>query len=116
MRISDWSSDVCSSDLVARINADANVERQLRLAEAARANLARRIGRPIDGALDDTLLDRLSGANIYGPVAPVRSEEHTSALQSLMRISYSVFCLKNKIYLQFGLLYCCMFIKYQARS
>jgi cobalt-zinc-cadmium efflux system outer membrane protein len=34
---------------VARINADANVERQLRLAEAARANLARRIGRPIDG-------------------------------------------------------------------
>src|SRR3546814_10545917 len=98
MRISDWSSDVCSSDLdrrvttardqariasdalraasvrvqagraspleqqradVARINADANVERQLRLAEAARANLARRIGRPIDGALDDTL-DRKS--------------------------------------------------------
>src|SRR3546814_10504704 len=56
---------------VARINADANVERQLRLAEAARANLARRIGRPIDGALDDTLLDRLPGANIYGPVAPV---------------------------------------------
>src|SRR3546814_1834511 len=56
---------------VARINADANVERQLRLAAAARANLARRIGRPIDGALDDTLLDRLPGANIYGPVAPV---------------------------------------------
>jgi cobalt-zinc-cadmium efflux system outer membrane protein len=57
---------------VARINADANVERQLRLAEAAQANLARRIGRPIDGALDDTLLDRLPGANVYGPVAPVR--------------------------------------------
>ena len=54
----------------ARINADANVERQLRLAEAARANLARRIGRPIDGALDDTLLDRLPGANVYGPIAP----------------------------------------------
>src|SRR3546814_14918194 len=53
------------------MKADANVERQLRLAEAARANLARRIGRPIDGALDDTLLDRLPGANIYGPVAPV---------------------------------------------
>ena len=56
---------------VARINADANVERQVRLAEAARANLARRIGRPIDGALDDTLLDRLPGTNVYGPVAPV---------------------------------------------
>jgi cobalt-zinc-cadmium efflux system outer membrane protein len=36
------------------------------LAEAARANLARRIGRPIDGALDDTLLDRLPGTNVYG--------------------------------------------------
>src|SRR3546814_1362420 len=134
MRISDWSSDVCSSDLdrrvttardqariasdalraasvrvqagraspleqqradVARINADANVERQLRLAEAARANLARRIGRPIDGALDDTLLDRLPGANIYGPVAPVdtRSAEHPSELQSLTRNPNDAFCL-----------------------
>ncbi len=58
---------------VARINADANVERQLRLAEAARANLARRIGRPIDGLLDDTLLDRLPGVNVYGPLAPVNT-------------------------------------------
>src|SRR3546814_392548 len=39
---------------VARINADANVERQLRLAEAAPANLARRLGRPLDGAPQDT--------------------------------------------------------------
>ena len=58
---------------VARIHADANVERQLRLAEAARANLARRIGRPIDGLLDDTLLDRLPGVNVYGPLAPVNT-------------------------------------------
>ena len=58
---------------VARINADANVERQLRLAEAARANLARRIGRPIDGLLDDTLLDRLPDVNVYGPLAPVNT-------------------------------------------
>ncbi|MBB3880924.1 TolC family protein [Sphingomonas pseudosanguinis] len=58
---------------VARINADANVERQLRLAEAARANLARRIGRPVDGTLDDTLLDQLPGATVYGPMAPVET-------------------------------------------
>jgi len=58
---------------VARINAEANVERQLRLSEAARANLARRIGRPIDGRLDDALLDRLPGAAAYGPAAPVRT-------------------------------------------
>jgi cobalt-zinc-cadmium efflux system outer membrane protein len=40
---------------VARINADANVERLVRLAEAARTNLARRIGRPIDGALEGSV-------------------------------------------------------------
>src|SRR3546814_853962 len=55
----------------ARINADANVERQLRLAEAARANPARRLGRPIDGALGEALLEPLPGAKIDGPIAPV---------------------------------------------
>ena len=55
---------------VARVNAAAYVERTDRLAAAARANLARRIARPIDGALDDALLDRLPAAT-YGPeVAP----------------------------------------------
>src|SRR3546814_7620396 len=34
---------------------------------------------------------------IFQPVAPIRSEEHTSELQSLMRISYAVFCLKKKM-------------------
>jgi cobalt-zinc-cadmium efflux system outer membrane protein len=58
---------------VARINAEANVERQLRLSDAARANLARRIGQPIDGRLDETLLDRLPDAAAYGPAAPVRT-------------------------------------------
>jgi outer membrane protein, heavy metal efflux system len=52
---------------VTRINADANVERLTRLAEAARANLARRIGRPIDGRLDAALLDQLP-ASTFGPV------------------------------------------------
>ncbi|MBB3983217.1 cobalt-zinc-cadmium efflux system outer membrane protein [Sphingobium fontiphilum] len=52
---------------VTRINADANVERLTRLAEAARTNLARRIGRPIDGMLDAALLDQLP-ALTFGPV------------------------------------------------
>ncbi|WP_066781972.1 TolC family protein [Sphingomonas sp. CCH5-D11] len=57
---------------VAKVNADANAERSARLAETARANLARRIGRPIDGSLDVGLLDRLPQA-VIGPVAPVRA-------------------------------------------
>ncbi len=54
---------------VARIEADANVERLSRLAEAARTNLARRIGRPIDGTLDTDLLDRVP-PTAFGPPAP----------------------------------------------
>jgi cobalt-zinc-cadmium efflux system outer membrane protein len=57
---------------VARLNAEANVERSARLAEAARINLARRIGRPVEGALDVGLLDRLPTATI-GPAAPARA-------------------------------------------
>ncbi|EQB29700.1 TolC family protein [Sphingobium ummariense] len=55
---------------VAKVNADANAERTARLAEAARANLARRIGVSITGALDVALLDRLPAA-IIGPTAMV---------------------------------------------
>jgi len=58
---------------VARINAEANVERLTRLAEAAKTNLVRRIGRPIDGPLDAGLLDRLP-APTFGPVAPQRAD------------------------------------------
>lgn len=58
---------------VARINAEANAERTARLVDATRANLARRIGRPIDGALDIALLDRLPTAFI-GPVGPIRAQ------------------------------------------
>lgn len=55
---------------VARINAEASIERSLRLVDAARANLARRIGRPVAGALDDNLLDRLPAPS-FGPLVPV---------------------------------------------
>src|SRR3546814_3581876 len=45
-------------------------------------------------------LQHLGQANeILGHLAVARSEEHTSELQSLMRISYAVFCLKNKIHI-----------------
>src|SRR3546814_6747914 len=37
-----------------------------------------------------------TGSNVAAPVFKARSEEHTSELQSLMRISYAVFCLKKK--------------------
>src|SRR3546814_10885590 len=63
MRISDWSSDVCASDL-----------KQILL-----------LSWPTAAAV---VLNWRSSAK--------RSEEHTSELQSLMRISYAVFCLKKK--------------------
>jgi outer membrane protein, heavy metal efflux system len=58
---------------VVRINAEANVERQQRLAEAARTNLSRRVGQPVTGSLDGTALDRLPDAGAYGPTSPVEN-------------------------------------------
>src|SRR3546814_1255093 len=109
MRISDWSSDVCSSDLPARAE---RPERQCveLLAQRLRAaeRLVDRLGqRP--GRLAATTAGRRPQALPVEGVVPgleprlllaVRSEEHTSELQSLMRISYAVFCLKKKTYNQ----------------
>src|SRR3546814_10106776 len=109
MRISDWSSDVCSSDLIERIIG----RRQRRFgdfigSETAIAD-ALVIGRKGAGKLGrhlevDPPADRVA-ARAHQVVASdhivgIRSEEHTSELQSLMRISYAVFCLKKKIYSQ----------------
>src|SRR3546814_8841577 len=95
MRISDWSSDVCSSDL-----------RVGRLVAAVGG-----VDHPAPGRLLDRkqfafhgnpLGSLLHGTRHASPVPRVeprkrrRSEEHTSELQSLMRISYAVFCLKKK--------------------
>src|SRR3546814_3223783 len=112
MRISDWSSDVCSSDLlhgsgVVRIKAGLhyvtiNVATSLLFLIGVSliyavtgtlnmADLAARI--PLMATSDLALLE--GGAAILG-IAFLRSEEHTSELQSLMRISYAVFCLKKK--------------------
>src|SRR3546814_3780457 len=117
MRISDWSSDVCSSDLACFEVA------QLGVVEAAGDFLAvardERHGRAFveqrDGGFDlggagadlvgdggGDLACQRGGKGLHRvrnpcgvakPALSLRSEEHTSELQSLMRISYSVFCL-----------------------
>src|SRR3546814_5176645 len=105
MRISDWSSDVCSSDLETGRSLSA---RRTQLysrcppREGPRHNLGEVVWRDwyrsfqpprclrlIDGEARARRLSQEAGA------IP-RSEEHTSELQSLMRISYAVFCLKKK--------------------
>src|SRR3546814_5567801 len=108
MRISDWSSDVCSSDLagVRRVDHGAlaiadgvapfgqifivaevrrAAEMELRLAHLGREDEAR--------VASDGIILVVEVVNI---VSENRSEEHTSELQSLLRISYAVFCLKKK--------------------
>src|SRR3546814_5936283 len=119
MRISDWSSDVCSSDLTAvaafgrrwaKIGGRARRSSWLpRILGECFLHVADRIGaeavRPL-GAFQTIKDDEYDGAakgnqaDQKPPSRPVgvvqRSEEHTSELQSLMRISYAVLCLKQK--------------------
>src|SRR3546814_8135761 len=103
MRISDWSSDVCSSDLPANrcssgspaVDDRTRVEAQLRCQGRLSARLCASPGR--GPALDRRPAGpRRCSARGYPRPARPRSEEHTSELQSLMRISYAVFCLKKK--------------------
>src|SRR3546814_4899507 len=121
MLISDWNSDVCSSDLGAALSPLPVAARQhvVAAARAARrparpgdhrhGNLDARLYRPVDAArhrrekLDPARRFRDRGNGPWrrqdGGAArrrAQRSEEHTSELQSLMRISYAVFCLKKK--------------------
>src|SRR3546814_4615210 len=93
MRISDWSSDVCSSDLINRHTITPNGwtheqfnTKVLRKPDGSQVELAREFGFNDYQKVDD----------IDFQPAYDRSEEHTSELQSLMRISYAVFCLKKK--------------------
>src|SRR3546814_10003194 len=110
MRISDWSSDVCSSDL-SRPNISAFLPKGLlsRIITATELADTDEFGRQNVGALILCLvrrrtLQRLHPPHTFGYCRTMhktfgnhRSEEHTSELQSLMRISYAVFCLKKKI-------------------
>src|SRR3546814_7453033 len=113
MRISDWSSDVCSSDLLAAIDAlgietiidlrgddereahpcrrSGNFAGRVLFADGITAGLAPHL-QAAGGAIDVGT----ARARMIDTYAGMRSEEHTSELQSLMRISYAVFCLKKK--------------------
>src|SRR3546814_7279247 len=92
MRISDWSSDVCSSDLVGDAHRQCGLVAVLvfgELQDQAGHGIDQR--RVADGrSISDCARQARS------PPRRQRSEEHTSELQSLMRISYAVFCLKKK--------------------
>src|SRR3546814_7518739 len=115
MRISDWSSDVCSSDLN---NALTYRDRRLRgfrqLADGwvsfcavCSVGLVANVG--VAAFLHDARSGTWAASALVGVLVGAvwnyalssrftwgRSEEHTSELQSLMRISYAVFCLKKK--------------------
>src|SRR3546814_2312214 len=130
MRMSDWSSDVCSSDLLdeggAGLGPGTLAEHQDGLEGDDLAGLAFQLldddhvilgdfvllaagfdhckhgAGPPNSSAFQVLPARLAAAGKApnmkhrGPMNRGRSEEHTSELQSLMRISYAVFCLKNK--------------------
>src|SRR3546814_1853359 len=122
MRISDWSSDVCSSDLstiVPSIHGATRAHRPARMNEAmvsssgtrrlatsrhasravswreAMGRMLRLIAVPFRVELCGASL-RQDSFLVLPPLRLLRSEEHTSELQSLMRTSYAVFCLKKK--------------------
>src|SRR3546814_5726980 len=113
MRISDWSSDVCSSDLP-HLNGIARTSAGELMIAAERGSAFRsrdggvtweRIALPYGGSMFGAVAWEAGHVLMYGLRGKVfettdlgdsRSEEHTSELQSLMRISYAVFCLKKK--------------------
>src|SRR3546814_10791250 len=129
MRISDWSSDVCSSDLPQapacpdcggawqRLGEDISevleyIPSSLRVVRHVRPRLSCRCcdrmaqapapSRPIarsfagPGLLSHVMVSKYLDHQPLYRQCRIRSEEHTSELQSLMRISYAVFCLKKK--------------------
>src|SRR3546814_2328463 len=114
MRISDWSSDVCSSDLERAAASPVPIHtalppqapsRQTAPSPTLGRGIRRERGRA-PSAHEEVLgavgFDRLGeaaegvdvGCGAHGDV--IRSEEHTSELQSLIRTSYAVFCFKKK--------------------
>src|SRR3546814_6332278 len=107
MRISDWSSDVCSSDLK-HFSRPLRSERLAKAyADGARRVYPHRRGRVEHRAVVGNafvnignILHEQRDVELAGTQAGMeidrRSEEHTSELQSLMRISYAVFCLTKK--------------------
>src|SRR3546814_1688061 len=126
MRISDWSSDGCSSDLVLHVlgagrgpwpasdfqGMVGQVQRQVRrrlgrlsatdicASESPRLGSERRqadaASRHLAGVGQSVAGRKEVPGKTDGSLCRLRSEEHTSELQSLMRIAYADFCLKNK--------------------
>src|SRR3546814_10075160 len=120
MRISDWSSDVCSSDrrtglvrtvavqhdpfAVLAAEGEALDVRDHRFAPAGHLHQHGSVARLPSGSLRfllallaDGLVQIAIALTLHLPGrGTIRSEEHTSELQSLMRISYAVFCLNKK--------------------
>src|SRR3546814_2004161 len=93
MRISDWSSDVCSSDLTNSARSCARSKRSTPVPRLTARSLPLAQRRSASGSNSRTPASR----NVpKSSNSRLRSEEHTSELQSLMRISYAVFCLKKK--------------------
>src|SRR3546814_1514745 len=119
MRISDWSADVCSSDLkrcsavvlmdtsYRAIKADsaiielaATIARTEGMAAVMAAQAAVADADPLASDVAERLKATRPGYKEFGDrkmlASAPRSEEHTSELQSLMRLSYAVFCLQQK--------------------
>src|SRR3546814_6663714 len=100
MRISDWSSDVCSSDLLSARRVGHRAERVRRGGHAPHRETQWRAGRRgqvLHCAIPTRWQGYAAAARDDRPAwAGMRSEEHTSEPQSLMSISYAVFCLKKK--------------------
>src|SRR3546814_8469885 len=101
MRISDWSSDVCSSDLLvdqAVIALPTTADRAYLFMHYLKGRsekyIATRMRLTVDQMGDRHVQTLMQLAPLLAAIE--RSEEHTSELQSLMRISYAVFCLKKK--------------------
>src|SRR3546814_5298119 len=100
MRISDWSSDVCSSDLPSEFEATGPLPKR-----QPQDNFGRRHRLPQGLGVRATMPNALK----HHPILPckarwqhavlTRSAEHTSDLQSLMRSSHAVSCLKNKTHM-----------------
>src|SRR3546814_8865120 len=118
MRISDWSSDVCSSDLGTQVvpgagccgainfhldaqeaaltQVRANIDAWLPLLDSGQAEAIVMNASGCGGMVKEYAHHLRHDADYVAKALRVRSEEHTSELQSLMRISYAVFCLKKK--------------------
>src|SRR3546814_3088824 len=94
MRISDWSSDVCSSDLPWEYTRSPGTGIRGTAKPGDAFYPWRRVFGDYRNAAPNGRTDK--GCCMTIRTILVRSEEHTSELQSLMRISYAVFCLKKK--------------------